>query len=308
MTSWLEKLVHQLAVALGTEEFVVLGTTALILISIVCGSVGALVVGNRMAFFSDALAHCSFAGIALGILTAIFTGASEDRLEWLLPLITIVSGVLFGLAIAFVRERTDLTSDTIIGVFFAGAIGLGAILFGALRYFTNKTAEFYLFGSVNFVSETDLLWLFSLTALTFVILFTKYNDLVFASFNPSLARSRRIPIRLQNYLFIILLALIVNISIQSVGILLVNAMIIVPAATAINLSQNLRQMVWWTIALSVGTGLAGIWLSFEAGIPIGNQVYRPGPSGYIVVLHVLTFAASTVVAAARRSRPAGTSS
>ncbi len=301
MTTWLERLVHEVATALGTEEFVVLGTTALILISLVCGSIGALVVGNRMAFFSDALAHCSFAGIALGILTAIFTGASDDRLEWLLPLIMIVSGIIFGLAITFVRERTELTSDTVIGVFFAGAIGLGAILFGALRFFTNKTAEFYLFGSVNFVTETDLLWLLSLTILTFVILLTKYNDLVFASFNSSLARSRRIPIRFQNYLFIILLALIVNISIQSVGILLVNAMIIVPAATAVNLSRNLGQMVWWTIGLSIGTGLIGIWMSFEAGITIRNQIYRPGPSGYIVVLHVLCFAASTLVAGWRRT-------
>lgn len=295
MTSLLEHWVHQAAVALGTEEFVLLGTSALILISLICGSVGALVVGNRMAFFSDALAHCSFAGIALGILTAILTGSDEDRLEWLLPLIMIASGVLFGLAIALVKEKTSLTSDTVIGVFFAGAIGLGAILFGALRYFTNKTAEFYLFGSVNFVTETDLLWLLFLALVTLAVLLTKYNDLVFASFNPSLARSRRIPIRFQNYLFVILLALIVNISIQAVGILLVNAMIIVPAATAINLSRNLRQMVWWTIAVSLSTGLIGIWLSFDLGIPIGSQIYRPGPSGYIVVLNVLCFLASTIL-------------
>jgi zinc transport system permease protein len=202
------------------------------------------------------------------------------------------SGVLFGIAIAFVKEKTSLTSDTVIGVFFAGAIGLGAILFGALRFFTNKTAEHYLFGSVNFVTETDLLWLMLLALLTLVVLMTKYNDMVFASFNASLARSRRIPIRFQNYLFIVLLALIVNISIQAVGILLVNAMIIVPAATAINLSRNLRQMVWWTIGLSLGTGLIGIWLSFEAGIPIGSQIYRPGPSGYIVVLNVISFIGS----------------
>lgn len=292
MTVWLERWVHQAATFIGTEDFVILGTSALILISLICGSVGALVVGNRMAFFSDALAHCSFAGIALGILTAILTGSGEDRIEWLLPLVMIGSGVLFGIAIAFVKEKTSLTSDTVIGVFFAGAIGLGAILFGALRFFTNKTAEHYLFGSVNFVTETDLLWLMLLALLTLVVLMTKYNDMVFASFNASLARSRRIPIRFQNYLFIVLLALIVNISIQAVGILLVNAMIIVPAATAINLSRNLRQMVWWTIGLSLGTGLIGIWLSFEAGIPIGSQIYRPGPSGYIVVLNVISFIGS----------------
>jgi zinc transport system permease protein len=295
MTVWLERWVHQAATFIGTEDFVILGTSALILISLICGSVGALVVGNRMAFFSDALAHCSFAGIALGILTAILTGSGEDRIEWLLPLVMIGSGVLFGIAIAFVKEKTSLTSDTVIGVFFAGAIGLGAILFGALRFFTNKTAEHYLFGSVNFVTETDLLWLMLLALLTLVVLMTKYNDMVFASFNASLARSRRIPIRFQNYLFIVLLALIVNISIQAVGILLVNAMIIVPAATAINLSRNLRQMVWWTIGLSLGTGLSGIWLSFEAGIPIGSQIYRPGPSGYIVVLNVISFIGSMAI-------------
>src|SRR5688572_8807982 len=96
---------------------------SVLLISTVCGLVGALVVGNRMAFFSDAMAHCAFAGISLGLIIAIlgmgFTPKS-DELQWLLPLIMAGFGALVGVGIAFVRETTGLASDTVIGVFFAG--------------------------------------------------------------------------------------------------------------------------------------------------------------------------------------------
>src|SRR3954452_22195925 len=95
----------------------------IVLVGAICGSVGSLVVGNRMAFFSDALAHCSFAGVSLGVLIALATTSFRNpaMLEWLLLLIMVVFGVLVGVAIAFVRERTTLGSDAVIGVFFAGA-------------------------------------------------------------------------------------------------------------------------------------------------------------------------------------------
>src|SRR5256885_4294824 len=94
---------------------------ATVLVCFICGAVGSLVIGNRMAFFSDALAHCAFAGAGLGLMFGLLSGTRQDVLTWWLPLIMVGFGVVFGLGIAFVREKTGLANDTVIGVFFAGA-------------------------------------------------------------------------------------------------------------------------------------------------------------------------------------------
>src|SRR5262249_9321131 len=107
----------------------VTGLIAVILVALICGAVGALVVGNRMAFFSDAAAHCAFAGISLGFLVALASGV-EGQTEfqhWITP-VMVVFGILVGLGIDWVRQHSGLSSDTVIGVFFAGAIGFGAII------------------------------------------------------------------------------------------------------------------------------------------------------------------------------------
>ena len=217
---------------------------SVLLVTAVCGMVGALVVGNRMAFFSDAMAHCAFAGVALGILLTIALGSGKEpeKFRWLVPLVMVAFGALVGLAIAFVKENTELASDTVIGVFFAGAIGFGAMLLTAIKQKRAINPETFLFGSPLFVEDSDLLYLTILFALVVALLVWRSNHLLLASFNQSLARSRRVSLRLNNYLFILLLALIVNFSIVTVGALLINAMLIVPAATASNIARNLRQM------------------------------------------------------------------
>src|SRR5467141_2158283 len=125
-------------------------TLALIMIAVVCGAVGSLVVGNRMAFFSDALAHCAFAGVGLGLLIGLLTEAAKEGpfYRWGLPVLMVGFGILVGAGIAFVREKTALANDTVIGVFFAGAMGLGAVLLKHLskRGFFNP--ENFLFGDL----------------------------------------------------------------------------------------------------------------------------------------------------------------
>jgi zinc transport system permease protein len=162
---------------------------AIVLISILCGAVGSQVVGNRMAFFSDALAHCAFAGITLGFLIALATG--QGRESFVIPLVMVAVGVLVGVAINFVRERTGLSNDTVIGVFFAAAVGFGGMLFGAIQSRT-MNAETFLFGDPLFVFEHELIALFFLALVLALILGRRYNHFVLASFSPSLARSRRI--------------------------------------------------------------------------------------------------------------------
>jgi zinc transport system permease protein len=142
-----------------------------------------------------------------------------------------------------------------------------------------------------------------LTLLTVVLLVLRYNQFVFASFNASLARSRRIPLRMQNYVFIVLLALIVNLSIRAVGVLLINALLVVPAAAASNVTRNLRQMFWLTVVLSLLAGAGGVVLSREIQVPLRHG--RPlqfGASGVIVVMTVVFFFLSMVAGRSLKGR------
>jgi zinc transport system permease protein len=279
-------------------EFNVRATLAVLLVSLACGVVGSLVVGNRMAFFSDALAHCAFAGVALGFLLALAAGVHNppDFAHWVTP-VMVVFGICVGLLIAVVREKTSLANDTVIGVFFAGAIGLGAIIlpFVSRRRYFNP--ENFLFGDPLTVTSQELLYLFALVLVTGIVLALLYNDIVFASFNPSLALSRKVRVRLCNFTFIVLLALIVNLCLQTVGALLINAMLVVPAATTANLCRNMRQLFWCTVGLCLFVGAAGLALSWTITVAASSSTNRIsfGIGGIMVVLSVLLFFTSMLL-------------
>jgi len=312
-TTWLEELIG-IVNALAPEGsflsmgFVVRGLIAVVLVSLICGAVGSLVVGNRMAFFSDALAHCAFAAVTMGLLMGLVFQADRDSgyYDLGLLLIMVAVGVAVGVGIGYVREQTGLASDTVIGVFFAGAIGFGAVFYKTLTQFRYADVEAFLFGNPISVGESDLALLIGLGLVETVILVFLYNQMVFTSFNPSLARSRNVPLRLCNYLFIVLLAMIVNLSVKTVGTLLINAMLVVPAATASNLCRNMRQLFWATTGLSLGVSLLGYWLSHVVTISLEEQrsTLTFGPAGLIVVLSVLLFFVSMLVGPLLRGRRA----
>src|SRR5262245_47678778 len=213
MTEWIDQAINRIADLFPPGSWLSMPTdvkalVAVVLVCGICGAVGALVVGNRMAFFSDALAHCAFAGVTLGMILALWSRAGQE--SWVVPLVMVSFGVVIGLAIAYVREQTGLANDTVIGVFFAFAVGFGGMLFASLQTRTSLNPESFLFGSPLYVDVRDLIALAVLAILLGVVLLRRYNHFVLASFNPSLARSRQIPLRYCNYLFIVLLALIVN--------------------------------------------------------------------------------------------------
>lgn len=271
-------------------DFMVRALIAIVLVSLVAGAVGSLVVSNRMAFFSDALAHCAFAGVGLGLLIALVIGADSKEFSQWLMLIRVGFGIAFGVGIAYVREKTLLPSDTIIGVFFAAALALGAIFQKEMNKFRLLSVESFIFGDPLEVTSKDLLWLFLLVLLTVLFLVFCYNSLMFGGFNVSLARSRRVPARLAQYLFIVLLGVIVNLCQQTVGILLINGLLIVPGAAAANLSRNLRQLMWWSIAITLTCGILGVWLSWEISANFNN--FHVGVGGTVLMLSVLMFVLS----------------
>jgi zinc transport system permease protein len=266
---------------------------AVIFVSLTCGAVGSLVVGNRMAFFADALAHSAFAGIALGLLLGFAIGADISSITVWIMLVMVVFGICVGLAIAFVREKSGQANDTVIGVFFAGAIGLGAVLLKAATRRRFLPPEDFLFGNLLSVAIEDLLVLAVLVAVTAAVLAWKYNQIVLTSFSPSLARSRQIPVRLCNYLLIVLLALIVNICLKAVGVLLINALLVVPAATAANLCRNMRQVFRWSMILCLLAGVGGQLLSWFVA---QETSFSAVDGGVIVLLSVALYFLSLLAA------------
>lgn len=277
--------------SMWTWPHAMLGMLATLIVCFICGGMGSLVVGNRMAFFSDALAHCAFAGVGLGLLICILAGTDDDQIvRQRITLIMVAFGVSIGLLIAVVRDQTGLASDTVIGVFYAGAVGMGAVVTRMAQSRTFFSVEDFIFGNTNSVQPWQVVLLLGLALLSAIFLIVMYNWLVLASASPSLALSRRVPVRLSRYLFIVLLALMVNLSQQITGTLLINGLLIVPAAAAANLARNLRQLFWLSVAIALGVGFGGYVLSWE----IGNNFarYRIGTSGAIVVLSVIVFVAS----------------
>jgi zinc transport system permease protein len=215
-----------------------------------------------------------------------------------MPLIMVAFGVLVGAGMVYVRDSTGLAHDTVIGVFFALALGFGAMLIRMVQQVSNVNLETFLFGSLYTIPDPDIVLLCCALALVAGVFLWRYNQLMFASFNPSLARTRRMSVTLNNYLFIILLALVVNLSIKAVGALLINALLVVPAAAAANVSRNLRQMFWLTVGFSLASGLLGYWASNHLTLSIGTiQDVHFGPSGVIVVASVVLFFGSMIVVA-----------
>jgi zinc transport system permease protein len=309
LTETTRQLLESAATTLNVPLFNVNAFLAILLVSLVCGLVSPLVVGSRMAFFSDALAHTALAGIAVGVLVLILATNPGPVLDespqfWTVPLIMVVFGAVVGLAIAFFREVTGLSADTIIGVFFALATGFGAMLIPALNARSRFEPERLLFGFPYATQPEDFLFLLGMLVLALAFLAWRFNTLVFGGFNPTLANSRGMGVRLTNYLFILLLAMVVNFSIKAVGVLLINALLVVPAAAAANLARNMRQMFWYSLVGSLACGMIGYWVSWRFVIPLGRQEVQLRPGGTIVLVVVGWFFVSILVARLVRGRSA----
>jgi zinc transport system permease protein len=289
--------------ALASHPAQVKGLLGVTLVSLICGAASTLVISNRMAFFSDALAHCAIAGVSLGLILHFLGWVSGD--EGILTVMTLL-GAAAGLGIAVVREKTNLANDTVIGVFFAGAMGLGAVLIKGISAHRVRgfSPENFLFGEPLAVSGLDLVHFVLLLLGLVLFLWWLYNPLVFISFNPSLAHARGISVRVAQYLFIVLLAFVVNYCVKVVGALLINAMLIFPAATALNVARNLRQYFWTAVVIALLAGPGGTLLSYYLVLEVGQVRIALGSGGIIVVVGVILFFASMLLGRwLRGSRP-----
>ncbi|MBL0917656.1 MAG: metal ABC transporter permease [Hydrogenophaga sp.] len=249
--------------------FVVNAVLAGLFIGPVLGGLGTLVVVKRLAFFSEAVGHAALTGVAIGILLGEpYTGPYGSLFAYCL---------LFGLMVNFLRNRTGLSPDTLIGVFLAVSLAMGASLLLILSGRVNiHILENVLFGSVLTVDGNDLLVLLVVAALVTGLTLPLYNRFMLASFNPQLATVRGVRVKLLDYLFMVLVTIVTVASVKVIGAILVGALLIIPAAAARLLSLSMRGFFWCSVAIATVSTQVGILVPIEFGLPL--------PSGAAIIL------------------------
>lgn len=233
---------------------------AVLLITPLLGMLGTMAVNHNMAFFSDALGHSALTGIALGVILGI------DN-----ELISMVAfGILLALIITKVRSAGTASADTVISVFSSAAIALGLVILSVGGGFSKYSS--YLIGDILSVTSSEILILAATLVCVTIIWAFIYNKLTLVSINRELAASRGVRVALIENIFVVLVAVVVMLSIKWVGVLLINSMLILPAACARNFSTNSRQYLFSSVGISLVTGLGGVISSFYLNTSAGATI------------------------------------
>ena len=231
---------------------------AVLVISPLFGLLSTMVVEGRMSFFSDALGHSAFTGVAIGALCGL-----ADPM-WMAVLFAAVFSVLF----TVVRRRTDMASDTVIGVFSSTAVALG-IFFATMNGGSFTKFNSYLIGDILSV-EPGKIGLLALILLAVLALWAvSFNQLALSSIHPALASSRGVKVAWQEGVFCAAVAVVVTVSLPWVGLLVINSLLVLPAASARNLAKNLRQYHLFSVLGAAVCGVAGLLTSYYAGSSTG---------------------------------------
>jgi len=243
--------------------FMLRGLAAAAVVGVVCAVVGSFVILRGMAFFSDALAHAILPGVAVAYLI----GGAGGPLLWG----ALGAGIITALGVGFITRGGKLKEDTAIGVIFAGVFALGIALISSLRSYSVDLAHI-LFGNILAITNTDLLTIIGFSVLILGCLAAFYKEFVIISFDPTHAASLRLPSEPLRYLLLVLVALTVVVSLQTVGAGLMTAMLITPAATGYLLSRRLSRMMLIAALVGAGSGVVGLYLSYYVRIASGAAI------------------------------------
>lgn len=247
---------------------------AVLLITPLFGLVGTMIVNNKMSFFSDALGHSALTGIAIGVLMGI-----DNYLFSMLGF-----ALLFALCISAVMNSGMSSADTIIGVFSSTGLALGIVLLSASGGFAKYSG--YLIGDILTVQPVEIAMLLGILVAVVIVWFVFFNRFMLASVNTDLAASKGIPVRLVEKLFVVIVAVIVTISIKWVGVLIINSLLVLPAAASRNIAKSMRSYHFIAIGISMFSGVSGLILSYYTGTAAG---------GTIVLIAAVIFFASFLV-------------
>ena len=248
------------------------GLAAAVMIAIVCAVIGAFVVMQELAFIGDALAHASFPGVVIAFL-----------LKFPLELGGAIVGILTALGIGVLTRRGKLSQDTAIGVLFAGTFALGIALLSTVKNYT-KDLFGLLLGDVLAIQASDLIVIAVMGALMLAIVFAIYKELVLVTFDPVQAEVIGLPVGWLHELLLALMAVTIVISIQTVGIVLVVAMLVTPAATATLLVRRFPLVMLVGALQGIVGAVAGLYLSFYLNIASGATIVLVLTSMFVLAL------------------------
>jgi zinc transport system permease protein len=261
-------------------EFVINALFCALIIGPLLGCVGTMVVAKRMAFFSQAIGNAALTGVAIGVLI----GESYTA-----PYISMFSFCLvFAILLNYTKGRTKMSSDTLIGVFLSISLAVGAslLLFISAKVNTH-ILESVMFGSILTVNDLDMNVLIVVTIITAFVGLPLYNRMLMTSLNPSLAHVRGAHVQMTEYIFVVLVTIITVACVKIIGAVLVEALLLIPAAAARNLSRSLRSFVYTTIAISTLSCIGGIMIPMQFDLPL--------PSGGAIVLVAAVFFIITTI-------------
>lgn len=244
-----------------TEPFMQRALLAALLLAPLCALLGVFVTARRLAFFSETIAHGALAGVALGFWWGLTN-----------PTPTIV---LFSLCVAvtvlWLKENTELFTDTILAVVLSGAVSFGIILLSLLKGYRGEIQR-YLFGDILAVGSQDVVWTVVLFVVVGAGILANLSPLALLTTSEEMAHVCGVPVRRLNYLFVLTLALVVAMSIRLLGIILVTSLLVIPPAAARNLSRNFRQQIVFSVLVGLVGGLGGIMLSYQIDAPSGPTI------------------------------------
>ena len=234
---------------------------AILLMAPLFGLMSTMIVTGRMSFFSDALGHSAFTGIAIGCICGLAA-----------PIWAAVAfSVVFALLFSFVRSRSNQAADTLIGVFSSAAVALGifvATLGGGSFTKYNK----YLIGDILSISPSEI-GMLALTLVAVAVFWVVFsNRLTLTAIHPQLASSRGIRVEQAQTLFTVAIAVVVTLCISSVGLLILNSLLVLPAASARNISRNLKQYHGFSVLFALAAGIGGLTISYYLGSSAGAAI------------------------------------
>jgi manganese/iron transport system permease protein len=259
-------------------DFMLRGIAAGVLVGIVCAVIGAYVVLRGMAFFGDALAHTVLPGVALGY---IISGGERGVLFWW----ALGTAILASLGIGAISKNARIKEDTAIGIIFAGMFALGIAVISTVRSYAVDLSHF-LFGDVLGVTNRDLILTAVFGGIVLLLVLIFYKEFLTLSFDPVLAATLRMPVNLLNNLLLAMIAVTVAVSMQTVGVALMVAMLVTPAATAYLLTRRLWTMMALAAVIGAASSVVGLYFSYYLNIASGAAIVLTATAVFVIVFLV----------------------
>lgn len=250
-------------------EFMKNAFISILLISPLFAILGTMIVNKKMAFFSDSLGHSALTGIAIGMLLGISN----------LNIAMIIFAIIFALILNWVKNKTTYGADTIISVFSSIAMALGLAILSQTSNFNQYSS--YLVGDILSISQTEIYYLFAVFIVIITLWYHLFNQINSISINNTLAKSKGVRVNLIENIFAIIIAVIVMISIRWIGVLLINSLLILPAASSRNIAKDMRKYHLYSVMFAVFAGVLGLIISYYNKIPTGPMI--------VIILGIIYF-------------------